>query len=52
MTREIELDNDGWWTVWEEGDYIGLFMTESEARAWVADIEALERIEASGGFPW
>lgn len=45
IAREIELDTDGWWTVWEDGDYIGLFESEVEASKYVADLEALEAID-------
>lgn len=47
--REIELDDDGWWTVWEDGEHIGLFMTEREAHDWLAELEWIERVDQEVG---
>jgi len=48
-SREIELDDDGWWTVWEDGDHIAMCLTEDEARRFVADLELVEAAESN---PW
>ena len=46
IEREIELDpEDGWWTVWEDGDHVALFLTEDEAKTYVAEVEAVEAID-------
>lgn len=47
--REIELDDDGWWTVWEDGDHIGMFLTEREATRFVADLTFVESVDAMEG---
>lgn len=43
--RTLELDDDGFWTVWEDGDHIGMFATEAEARAFMSDLDFLEIID-------
>lgn len=45
-TREIELDDDGWWTVWEHGYHIFLAETRDEAERFVADLDYIERVDA------
>lgn len=43
--REIELDDDGWWTVWEDGDVLAICETELEAQRFVADLEFIEQVD-------
>lgn len=44
---EIELDDDGWWTVWEDGDHIAMLETQAEAQRWVDNLRAIEAIDRS-----